>query len=266
LEVAPKRRRTQRGAVPPLGRGSVFGFDELPLIAQEAYDSWQADDNEISIPLMGPARRTDFLPSELETIDVLAPLRALLDPSPEMLGSIVARPTAAPSITVNNPVAAQLDNMLVPQAEALAPTQLAPEVLERELPSATAGALRIADGLPDPFRPYDPQPPPEHMQGACAEITAVFHSKPADAEDTQGALGIQKRVKYDQQTAQVDAVLRRALEGASGRTTLDDVIPPTSTQKDIAARMFGAILTLATAGDLKVEQSKAYGPIEIAVL
>ena len=45
----------------------------------------------------------------------------------------------------------------------------------------------------------------------------------------------------------------------AGEVTLDDLAPPTATEKAVAARTFASLLTLATAGELTVKQRSPYG-------
>jgi len=74
-------------------------------------------------------------------------------------------------------------------------------------------------------------------------------------------------VRYDEQTAHVAGILHRYLERSadeSRKMTLDDLIPPSTTDKAVAARTFLAVLTLATAGDFHAEQMQPYGPISIS--
>merc|ERR1712176_612614 len=118
----------------------------------------------------------------------------------------------------------------------------------------------------DPFRPYVPAKPLKSLHGADMELAGLLSAQgPADQgeEDLNDV-----EVKYDLQTAQVAGVLHRYMEksaNASRKMTLDDLIPPNSTDKEVAARTFLAVLTLATAGDFCTEQSMPYGAITISL-
>ncbi|CAE8740799.1 unnamed protein product [Polarella glacialis] len=83
------------------------------------------------------------------------------------------------------------------------------------------------------------------------------------AAEEQGA-----EAGYDVQTAQVGVVIRRfvergGVEAGERGVTLDDLIPPRTTERATAARTFGALLALATGGDLRVQQAAPYGLITI---
>lgn len=76
-----------------------------------------------------------------------------------------------------------------------------------------------------------------------------------------------KDEQFDAQTAQVGAVIRRFVESndGDGPVLLENLIPPSCTGKDTAARTFACLLSLATGGGLQVQQDVPYGPISIAL-
>eukprot|EP00931_Biecheleriopsis_adriatica_P122790 TRINITY_DN97830_c0_g1_i1.p1 TRINITY_DN97830_c0_g1~~TRINITY_DN97830_c0_g1_i1.p1 ORF type:complete len:575 (+),score=193.21 TRINITY_DN97830_c0_g1_i1:106-1830(+) len=121
----------------------------------------------------------------------------------------------------------------------------------------------------DPFQPYTVQAPLPSTQQAGAEIAGILQAG-GEVPLEEVFEGKEAEVKYDLTTAQVGVVIKKFVErggqeaGERG-VLLDDLIPPASTDRVTAAKTFGSLLALATAGDLFVQQSTAYGPIAISV-
>lgn len=146
-----------------------------------------------------------------------------------------------------------------------------------EGPAFAALAAEAADASrgPDPFRPYSPEAPLASARGAGGELAGVLGfclAQPAlPLEEISAAEAKEDdEASYDLQTAQVAVVLRRFVqvsgsEASDRDVTLDDLIPPSSTERATAARTFAALLTLATAGDFRVVQHMPYGPIAVSL-
>lgn len=113
------------------------------------------------------------------------------------------------------------------------------------------------------------EPPLEAARGADEELArALGAGAPAEAAEPSKKRHKGEAPRYDDHTAKVGEVLRRyvaASAGAERCITLDDMLPPGKTDRATAARTFHALLTLATAGELVVDQRAPYVPVAIAV-
>ena len=69
---------------------------------------------------------------------------------------------------------------------------------------------------------------------------------------------------HDVQTAQVGLLIRRYL-AEQGESFLDDIMRPSDTTRNTAARAFSSLLALATGGGLLLQQEEPYGPIHISL-
>jgi len=250
---------------------------------------------------LSPAENAELLPRQIH-VEHLGPLRALLDPSDEVqaltpgfaeqgLPALADRPRRQlrPHLSLQSDGAAsgfgdgavELD---LPSVQALlGGEQVGPDALLQppdgiaspasldgeglSLPSTPAAGVAVLPphGAADPFRPYVPKEPSQLSRAFSAELAGLLSGQPTSDD----AAVDEDENRYDSQTAQVAGVLRRSLAQHTGQAlqmTLDDMIPPSSTDKAVAARTFSALLTLATAGELRVEQGFPYGPIVISQL
>jgi len=102
-------------------------------------------------------------------------------------------------------------------------------------------------------------------KGACDELTDALQGREAPhTKGKQSKFG--EETMHDAKAAQVGEVLRNYLAASSDKErgcTLDQLLPPSATDKAIAAMTFHAILTLATAGHVQVEQHEPFSPVRI---
>lgn len=238
-----------RGLVPVPGPGQVHGFDEEPVMCGEAFDQWQAATCDIDCPRRSLLQHAELVQDGLVTLDRHGHLRALFWPPLEFM---------AGASTEAGPLRLMEHALVLPpqqQAKDSVPAQANKVDSAKEKGEAT-------EKTHDPFRPYVPDAPLLALEDVNAElVNALVVQGTADTESASSA-------GYDGPTARVCTILRRCMEEAettaAGRPlTFDDVAPPCKTDKASAARMFAAVLTLATAGELTVCQGMEYGPIEI---
>ena len=95
--------------------------------------------------------------------------------------------------------------------------------------------------------------PPE---GEAFLTTAQAAEAEAEADALAETLGQDPNLEaeakaFDAQTAQIGAVIRHFVEEKDGPVMLDDLMPPSCTEKITAARTFGCLLGLATGGGLQ---------------
>eukprot|EP00446_Apocalathium_sp_SHHI-4_P072901 CAMPEP_0177547738 /NCGR_PEP_ID=MMETSP0369-20130122/64043_1 /TAXON_ID=447022 ORGANISM="Scrippsiella hangoei-like, Strain SHHI-4" /NCGR_SAMPLE_ID=MMETSP0369 /ASSEMBLY_ACC=CAM_ASM_000364 /LENGTH=137 /DNA_ID=CAMNT_0019032581 /DNA_START=1 /DNA_END=415 /DNA_ORIENTATION=- len=99
-------------------------------------------------------------------------------------------------------------------------------------------------------------------KGARDELTDALQGREAPhTKGKQSKFG--EETMHDEKAAQVGEVLRNYLDASSDNErgcTLDQLLPPSATDKAIAAMTFHAILTLATAGHVQVEQLEPFSP------
>lgn len=287
-EAAVVVRRGPRGLPQLPGPGHVYGFDELTQLSAIEFDEWQINDHAIGNRQLEPAEFLEALLEETPEPDRLGMLHAILDPMSDAaalqrligLGSRGATAIADNGVTwlTADRKMAQAGSM--PEVQALLACD---EDLHDALQLDSNAMLPSLDGpiewtpegsVLDPFRPYVPAAPLPFMQGADMELAGALGAQGnqiGDAtpgcDDVEDIEDVEK--KYDEQTAQVASILHHYMEktgGNSRKVTLDDLIPPSTTDKEIAAKTFLAILTLATAGDLRAEQLQPYGPIGVQCL
>lgn len=243
-EPAPLRRPIRRGR--SVARpGHVFGFDEQTTLSHEMYDAWQLDDSDISEVRRGPEEYADLVCRASDQIDRLGALRLLLEPPSELLGADV--PSAVPDPPSSEGVRVDAD-MVEPQRLPDVQGLLASDHIQPEMLSAVFA-----------------QPPegPEFVAAAAA----VTHAAPefqalVPAGDLTELFSIStERSECDVPTAQVGMIVRRVLEDKQ-RVAFTDLVP-LAVDRATAARTFSSLLSLATNGDVVVEQRRAYGPILI---
>lgn len=205
--------------------GHVFGFDEK-ITAEIA-------EVQASVEPPGLALQAERLRERTEMFaDHLGPLRVLLGPQPDRASVAYDALSAPPS-----------ESLPLPEVQPLLDDQIRPEML---------GAIFAKSPEGDAFL-------------AAAAQAAEAATAEAEAEDLGDGEGPAEAKAFDVQTAQIGAVIRHFVEEKDGPVMLDDLMPPSCTEKITAARTFGCLLGLATGGGLQVYQELPYGPISIAL-
>jgi len=285
-----KQRRKSRLAAKLPPPGTLLGYDAEPVLSQEDAQEWQLNVDSITCRPRYPEDHVAMLPEQAIAVEHLGPLRVLMDPSPELLrAAVVAKADggcSALALISRAPRRPAEDGAVaveevLPEVQALLASEgVQPEMLSGvfapppegpEHGAATGSALLLAASRRDPFHPYSPEVPLQAASGASEELAGLLDNQPspgAESEDHEEAAG--QCGPYDHQTAKVGAVLRHFIERGSSEAgnrgvTLDDIIPPGTTDKATAAKTFAAVLVLATAGDLRVMQPMAYGPIAMSI-
>jgi len=143
-----------------------------------------------------------------------------------------------------------------------------PDVFESAPPSETLPELPdVQPLLSDQIRPemlgaIFAQSP----QGdAFMEVAAQAAEAEALVDVSMEAMEAMEGKGFDAQTSQVGTTIRKFVEESEAPVMLDDLMPPSVTDKVTAARTFGCLLALATGGGLQVHQDLPYGPISIAL-
>eukprot|EP00928_Gymnodinium_smaydae_P024836 TRINITY_DN19983_c0_g5_i1.p1 TRINITY_DN19983_c0_g5~~TRINITY_DN19983_c0_g5_i1.p1 ORF type:complete len:621 (+),score=151.76 TRINITY_DN19983_c0_g5_i1:173-1864(+) len=279
-------RRLPRLPKPPVP-GFVFGFDESPSLAQDTAERWSRAVEDITGPRFTPAEYAELMYGGTFP-DHFGPLRAIFGHGGMQFGS---RPRTATTALEDQAAAEEAAAGLWPSAPPPETSLAAPaDAAAGAMPAEACGTL-VADGCAarssaaadggqtaagaDPFRPYDVQEPKALSGDARADLARLLSGDIAAIDERSGGSGAAraKARGCDPLAVEVGRILGHAVEQAAavGETkgegtaalTVDDVVPPSSTERAVAARTFHALLTLATAGELRVQQEVAYGPIAI---
>lgn len=250
LAQAPRRRGAPRGVPRQPAAGTVFGFDQHTVLPHVEFEIWQRDAGDLTQRPSSLEAYVAFLPMQDMRMDRYAPLRSILDGwalAPPDVAETLSRPT-----TVEAAQAAP-----VPEVQSLLGG--APEASTAE---RVGSVSTLALALPN----APSQQPLE--QGIAQELSAIFGRTALDCEDVANAQGNEDAV-CDLQTEQVGALVRGFLASAAKASQnvveFADLIPPAATDKATAARSFGAVLALATAGRLTVNQTQPYGSITLSL-
>ncbi|CAK0895265.1 unnamed protein product, partial [Prorocentrum cordatum] len=222
-------------------------------LSDETCDAWQAQVGGLTGALLSHAELEASLPDG--AADRLGLLRPLLEEP--CLASAAAGPwQQEPPGAPQPPAAAQVS---AAGAGSLCDQQPA------EAAEAGAGPPAFGHGA---LQPCAAGAPLGEARGAAGELVQLLSGQPSDTK-TAASAGSEDAVRFDHQTADVKRILHHYIGESSGEAgayaTLADLIPTDVVPRDAAARMFLAVLTLATAGDLSVAQSRPYGPIELAL-
>lgn len=262
--VLPTSRGTKR-PFRTLDPGRVHGFDEDIVMAADAYDEWLRDaasisNRHLSARIQGmyveqaDIERSGILRLLIDHVGVAQVPRSissLADTLPQGLGLPTGRDIVVPCLLggpsqqPGNPAGAQQQQ----QSRAMI-ADAAPGIIAVD----ACGAHVLEDRLVS-------------ARGADVAIVGALHAKPSQADGAGKKFGEAAAPLYDEQTAQVAGVIFRHVEESSGEArglTFDDLLPPSVTDKATAARTFLAVLMIGTAGELRVKQEEAYGPIVIA--
>mmetsp|Transcript_120572 Transcript_120572/g.191169 ORF Transcript_120572/g.191169 Transcript_120572/m.191169 type:complete len:544 (+) Transcript_120572:70-1701(+) len=282
-EVLPRKKRVAREPPALPGQGHVFGFDEHTQMSLEECDDWQLSDDAIGNQVLEPEDYAEEYLQKLRSTDRVASLLQVIDAS--WFGATEAEPITfsksywCPAVK-NNIDAAAPSRLLDVSTEGNLPAVQAlladedyaqPNLACPELVGGWDKAPELSTQSSDPFRPYVAKAPLVSMRGADMELASALSQQidaPTPAGMEQEDADEDVEVKYDAQTKQVADILHRYMARSSGESramTLDDLIPPATTDKDVAAKTFLAVLTLATAGDFSVEQTLPFGPIAISL-
>lgn len=252
-------RRGPRAPYELPGAGHVFGFDVYTQLAIADLSQWQLSTHEIGDKPLDTAEFVELLVKETSEPDRLGMLHAVLDPLSQAasIQRLLARKLSPDQ------------EGTMPDVQALLAADQGNShprnhwLLEGEVDCAQVYMMR---GDRDPFRPYIPEAPLRSIQGADMELAGLLGAQCWAAEEDADCQE-EVEAKYDTQTVQVAGILQRYMNQSAGenrKMTLDDLIPPSTTDKEVAARTFLAVLTLATAGDLCAEQMQAFGPITLS--
>lgn len=257
-EIASLQRRPffPRGVPPMLNPGQVYGFDEEAVMSSTQYDAWQSYTHDIDDPRRSLLQSAGLVQDSQATLDRHGSLRSMFWPPPEFVAHLTGVSAAALQ---------SMECALVIPPEHQAAQSATATAQPGQAQAAAAAKESRADGQPDPFRPYEPEKPFPALQDVDAELAQALVPQGTTEAEAEGA----NDAGYDAPTARVCAVLRRCVQaaedgGAGRQLTFDDVAPPGTTDPASAARMFSALLTLATAGEFGVSQPVEYGPIRIS--
>lgn len=143
-----------------------------------------------------------------------------------------------------------------------------PEVFELSAPPS-----ETLPELPDVQPLLSDQIRPEMLGAIFAQSPQgdAFMEVAAQAAESEALVDVSMEAEamegkgFDAQTSQVGTTIRKFVEESEAPVMLDDLMPPSITDKVTAARTFGCLLALATGGGLQVHQDLPYGPISIAL-
>jgi len=236
LEVMTVRPRKMARINEP---GRVFGFDEEGLVPADVWENWRQDDSAITRALMRPASQVQFMSDPQP--DHSGRLRMLFE-----YASDIAQSAGVAHFRQGIPTGLGHDQLgdareAIGRDEFAAPADLAMQ----------GGEMWMDHRMED----ADNMPP-------RGDADLAFLAAPP-SPDAQRRGGVEH---YDNQTKQVGQVIKRCLSSSPSGASLDDLLPPGSTDRATAARTFHALLALASGGEFSVGQVAPYMPISIAVV
>lgn len=237
--LALKRKRHERAAAALLRPGMVYGFDAEPMMSATDYDAWQHDSTGLVKPRLRAPEYAQELQIEVVKADHLGPrLRALIDPpdgvflNAKSSGVDWQMPVQSLLGTVAD---VAMDGQCIPNAFNEAPVASS-ELKALETILVGGGEGVVYDGL--------------HLNAADGQ----FGFAPAGDAEVQ-----------DDRTAEVGEIIKGCLRKDAGESTaFDYLVPPGSSDRATAACTFAALLALASAGELLVQQSAPFAQILIS--
>mmetsp|Transcript_32302 Transcript_32302/g.89219 ORF Transcript_32302/g.89219 Transcript_32302/m.89219 type:complete len:526 (-) Transcript_32302:115-1692(-) len=246
IAMRPPRRRQE----PLIKPGTVYGFDEEPIMPGEGYERWQHDAQEITLPRVRPtgyAQEMDDITAQSEHFGPW--FRRFLEPP---VGAVEGR--AAPAFAgvggressgshAAPPVAAaetaQVQN--VEQAQEFVAGGPAQDTMALVPHEGTDAGLAQAAAVPA-------------AASSAAVMDVDFNARGTGAE------------AQDDKTAEVGEIIRTCLQGSGAPfANFHDLVPPSAADRATAACTFSALLHLASAGEFSVTQETPYGSIGITI-
>jgi len=226
---ASRQRRQDRARAALLQPGKVFGFDADPMMATREYEEWQEDSNCLCQPRLRAAEYAEMLEDGFQQADHLGQrLRLLLDPCDVyMMHKVLPGAPRDELPEVQNLLSAPHADLHGDQAGSG--------------PSEVLASIELARG-PAPMETDLP---------AAAVSEDLFAGLSSEAQDDR--------------TAEVGEIIRSCLRSEESRSaTFDTLVPPGQADRATAACTFAALLALASAGELVVEQAKPYAAMVIS--
>eukprot|EP00747_Dinoflagellata_sp_TGD_P182335 gnl/TRDRNA2_/TRDRNA2_36553_c0_seq2.p1 gnl/TRDRNA2_/TRDRNA2_36553_c0~~gnl/TRDRNA2_/TRDRNA2_36553_c0_seq2.p1 ORF type:complete len:561 (+),score=134.85 gnl/TRDRNA2_/TRDRNA2_36553_c0_seq2:123-1685(+) len=227
---------------PILKPGVIFGFTNETMLSEEEYDRWQRDATELMGPRLRPSGYAESMPEMPEEAEHWGPrLRLLVDP---------------PDIAFQHAAS--------PPFQSAAASAAAPAREEVPLPDVQ---MLLGQGevgqVPDPSAFQQPTADLVAMQEQQPVPMDVVELKEIVASRDAGVCAGHEA--QDDRTAEVGNIIRGCLQrSGSGSVAFSDLVPPQFAERSTAACTFSALLALASAGELQVGQSQAYGQIIVS--
>eukprot|EP00440_Ansanella_granifera_P025497 gb/GFBE01027689.1/.p1 GENE.gb/GFBE01027689.1/~~gb/GFBE01027689.1/.p1 ORF type:complete len:507 (+),score=134.93 gb/GFBE01027689.1/:1-1521(+) len=244
---ASRRRRQERAAAAMLRPGLVYGFDAEPMMSSREYEDWQLDASALSRPRLRAPEYAEMLEDDFQPADHLGPrLRLLVDPPSSMTNQVRAVASRAQLPDVQS---------LLGGGPADVPEQVPTHgVTEAEAALASMAESHAIDAMMSGLVPQDQ---PDYPQALASEET--------DGGFACAGLGAVEA--QDDRTAEVGEIIRTCMRNdGSHAAAFDNLVPPGQADRATAACTFAAILALASAGELFVQQVEPYAPIIITEL
>lgn len=247
--------------------GIVYGFDDEPMLAPAEFARWQQEHGEFTFPRQRAAMHAETMLSTTVQVDRLGPsLRAVLDP----LGSEINGRGSRTSPGAGMPPTGVTPLTVLPAAAA---STTAPELMEAGPPPQRLPEVQeLLSGGTDADL-YAPPPgihaPPEVVE-ASALVPAECPSWPSAAAALTARNAEPEEVSaggaeaQDSRTGEVLEIIRGCLRSSGLRSaSFDEIVPPCDVDRATAACTFAALLALASACELRLEQATPYGRIEV---
>mmetsp|Transcript_45457 Transcript_45457/g.89972 ORF Transcript_45457/g.89972 Transcript_45457/m.89972 type:complete len:555 (-) Transcript_45457:67-1731(-) len=261
--------------------GIVYGFDDEPMLAPAEFARWQQDHDEFTLPRQRAAMHAETMLALGVQVDRLGPgLRAVLDPPGSEINSRGNRGLrVGPS---GGMPAAGVTTLIVPPA-AMASTAVPdlPDVgpLPHRLPEVQellAGGTDTGLHAPPPGTDtglHEP-PPGFHAPPEFVEASAVAPAEPPIWPSAAAALTARSAEQeeilvggaeaQDSRTTEVLEIIRGCLRSSGLQSAaFHEIVPPGDVDRATAACTFAALLALASARELTLEQTTPYGQIDV---
>ncbi|CAK0796568.1 unnamed protein product, partial [Prorocentrum cordatum] len=236
--------RRQRRVRDPLARpavrpGVVYGFDDETAMAADAYQQWQHDAACLRLPHRRAGDYAEAGACDAREADHLGLLlRALLDPPPHALGGLGAAPEpAGPGHAAGG--------------------------LELQVVHGASGAAEAPGEAAPPGEALQAPPPAVGGEDCLGQAPWLGQAGPVpeQAGELAGELGPEAQ---DERTAEVGRIIRNCLRADPPTVAFHTLVPPGGADRATAASTFAAVLALASAGELRVQQDGPYGDIVIS--
>mmetsp|Transcript_104338 Transcript_104338/g.185521 ORF Transcript_104338/g.185521 Transcript_104338/m.185521 type:complete len:496 (-) Transcript_104338:28-1515(-) len=234
---ASRKRRQERAQAALLRPGKVFGFDADPMMPTREYEEWQEDCGCLCQPRLRASEYAEMLTDSFQKADHLGQrLRLLVDPCDGFMMQVQAG-AARPQLP-------EVQNLLsAPRADP-GEDQAGPGHSEVVASLAERSAIDDLAGGPVPMQE-------DYLPAAVSEDAGLFAGLGSEAQDDR--------------TAEVGGIIRSCLRGYDSRSaTFDTLVPPGQADRATAACTFAALLALASAGELLVEQAEPYAAMVIS--
>ena len=226
-----KRRRAERAAAALLRPGLVYGFDSDPMIPSQKVADWQLDDDRLCRARLGAVDQVEMMEDSLQEADHFGFwLRQVADPDAAMYHQ--------PGVGRDQGEPPQVESLLggvcdLPFPDAHSHTQPGMQTWD-------------ADHMGDTL-------------GSCAAQHADMDTAMHDDPMPDANLEVQ-----DDRTAEVGQIILDCLRRDGHSTEFEKLVPPGEADRTTAALTFTALLALASAGDLYVQQMQPFSSIVVA--